>query len=178
MIIGWGSHMNDIAQWGNGSDETGPVEIEAKGEFPDRGLFDVHTKFRAEARYANGVLLVMETGEPAGVRFEGDAGWVFVSREIIEASERDILLQKIGESETRLYASSNQMRNFLECMRSRRDPVAPAEVGHRSNTIGLLAHIAMKLARRLHWNPQEEHFAGDDEANRWLDYPHRDPWVL
>ncbi|MEW5900148.1 MAG: Gfo/Idh/MocA family oxidoreductase [Acidobacteriota bacterium] len=178
MITGWGSHMNDIAQWGNGTDETGPIEIEAKGEFPDRGLFDVHTKFRAEAKYANGVLLVMETGEPSGVRFEGDRGWIFVSRETIEASDRDILLQKVGENETRLYLSTNHMKNFLECMRSRSVPAAPVEVGHRSNSVCLLAYIAMRLGRRLRWNPEEERFVGDEDANRWLDYRHREPWAI
>ena len=80
MITGWGSHMNDIAQWGNGSELTGPVEIEAKAEFPDRGLFDVHTTFRSQGEYANGVSLIQETGDPAGVRFEGDRGFVFVQR--------------------------------------------------------------------------------------------------
>jgi myo-inositol 2-dehydrogenase/D-chiro-inositol 1-dehydrogenase len=176
MITGWGSHMNDIAQWGNGSDETGPVEIEAKAEFPERGLFDVHTTFRAEALYANGVRLLMETGDPAGVRFEGDRDWVFVTREELKASDEKVLNQEPGEGETRLYRSSNHMKNFLECMRSRKDPVAPVEVGHRSNTICVLAHIAMKLGRKLRWDPGAERFIDDDEANKWLDYPHREPW--
>lgn len=178
MITGWGSHMNDIAQWGNGTDDTGPVEIEAKAEFPGRGLFDVHTVFHAEVKYANGVRLIMDTGDPAGVRFEGDAGWIFVIREQIEASDREILRQKVGDNEIKLYQSNNHMKNFLECMRSRRDPAAPVEVGHRSNTVCVLAHIAMKLGRRLQWNPQVERFVDDDEANRWLDYPHREPWTV
>lgn len=178
MITGWGSHMNDIAQWGNNTDNTGPIEIEAKAEFPNRGLFDVHTTFRAEAMYANGVRLIMETGDPAGVRFEGDRGWVFVKRGAIQASDREILRQKIQENETKLYRSSNHMKNFLECMHNRKDPVAPVEVGHRSNTICVLTHIAMKLGRKLLWNPQDERFIKDDEANRLLDYPHRKPWAM
>jgi len=178
MITGWGSHMNDIAQWGNGSDDTGPVEIEAKAEFPDRGLFDVHTTFHAEAIYANGVRLVMETGDPPGVRFEGDKGWIFVTREEITASDPAILKQEAGENEIRLYRSRNHMKNFLECMRTRKEPVAPVEVGHRSNTICILAHIAMKLGRKLRWNPQTERFIDDEEANGRLDYPHREPWTV
>ena len=178
MITGWGSHMNDIVQWGNGSDETGPVEIEAKAEFPDRGLFDVHTTFRAEALYAGGVRLLMETGDPAGVRFEGDRGWIFVTREEVTASDPAVLKQEAGEGETRLYRSNNHMKNFLECMRSRQDPVAPVEAGHRSNTICVLAHIAMKLGRKLRWDPKAERFLDDDEANNWLDYPHREPWTV
>jgi predicted dehydrogenase len=178
MITGWGSHMNDIAQWGNGSDETGPVEFEGKGDFPDRGLFDVHTTFHVDALYANGVRLVMETGDPAGVRFEGDRGWIFVQRGKIEASDPEILRQKIGDNEIKLYQSSNHMKNFLECMRSRKEPAAPVEVGHRSNSVCVLAHIAMKLGRKLKWNPKAECFVDDDEANRWLDYSHRAPWTV
>jgi predicted dehydrogenase len=178
MITGWGSHMNDIAQWGNGSDDTGPVEIEAKAEFPDRGLFDVHTTFYAEALYADGVRLIMETGDPPGVRFEGNRGWIFVTREEITASDPAILKQEAGESEIRLYQSGNHMKNFLECMRTRKEPVAPVEVGHRSNTICILAHIAMKLQRKLRWDPQSERFIDDDEANSRLDYPHREPWTV
>lgn len=178
MITGWGSHMNDIAQWGNGTDETGPVEIEAKAEFPDRELFDVHTKFLAQGIYANGVRLIQETGDPAGVRFEGDKAWIFVQRGAIEASDREILRQKIQEGEIRLYESSNHMKNFLECMRSRKDPAAPVEVGHRSNSICMITHVAMKLGRKLKWNPRAERFIDDEEANRWLDYPHREPWTV
>jgi len=178
MITGWGSHMIDTAQWGNGTDDTGPVEIEAKAEFPDRGLFDVHTTFRAEGMYANGVRLIMETGDPAGVRFEGDRGFVFVRRGAIEPSDRELLREKIRDNEIKLYRSTNHMRDFLECMRSRKDPVAPVEVGHRSNTICVITHIAMKLGRKLRWDPKAERFINDDEANHWLDYPHRKPWNI
>jgi len=178
MITGWGSHMNDIAQWGNGTEDTGPIEIEASAEFPDRGLFDVHTIYRSDAKYANGVRLLQETGEPAGVRFEGTDGWIFVQRGKIEASDPEILRQEAGEDEVNLYISSNHMRNFLECMRFRKDPVAPVEAGHRSNTICCITHIAMKMGRKLRWNPQAEQFIDDDEANRMLDYPHRKPWKV
>jgi len=178
MITGWGSHMIDIAQWGNDTEHTGPVEIEAKGQFPDRGLFNVHTTFFAEARYTNGVRLIMETGSPAGVRFEGDMGWIFVQRGEIQAFDRSILKPKNNEGGIKLYNSSNHMKNFLECMRSRKDPVAPVDVGHRSNSICLMTHIAMKLGRKLKWDPQIERFSGDDEANRMLDYEHRNLWNL
>jgi hypothetical protein len=178
MVTGWGSHMMDIGQWGNGTDETGPVSIEAKAEFPDRGLFDVHTKFQAEAVYANGVKMIMETGDPAGVRFEGDKGWVFVQRGAIKASDPEILRWKPGQGEIKLVPSGNHMKNFLEAMRSRQAPAAPAEVGHRSNTICMMTHIAMKLGRKLAWDPTAERFVGDDEANRRLDYPHRGPWAV
>ena len=178
MITGWGSHMNDIAQWGNGSEDSGPLEIEARAEFPDRGLFDVHTKFWAQGRYANGVRLVQETGDPAGVRFEGQKGWIFVKRGEIQASDRAILREKIREDETKLYQSSNHMRNFLECMRSRKDPAAPVEVGHRSNSLCVITHIAMKLGHKLSWDSQNERFVNDSEANNLLSHPYRKPWNI
>jgi len=178
MITGWGSHMMDIAQWGHGSDLTGPVSIEAAAEFPDRGLFDVHTKFKAEAVYADGVRLIMETGDPAGVRFEGDQGWIFVERGAIKASDPEILKWKPGQGDIKLIQSGNHMKNFLESLRSRQAPAAPVEVGHRSNSICIMTHIAMKLGRKLAWDPAAEKFVGDDEANRRLDYPHRQPWAV
>ncbi len=177
MITGWGAHMNDIAQWGNGTDDSGLTEIEASGEFPKRGLFDVHTNYKAEGKFTNGVKLLQETG-PAGVRFEGDQGWIFVSREKLEASDPALLKGKIPEDGVHLYESTNHMKNFLECMRSRKEPVAPVEVGHRSNTICLITHISMKLGRKLNWDPKTERFKDDDEANAMLGYKYREPWTL
>jgi predicted dehydrogenase len=178
MITGWGAHMNDIAQWGNGTDDTGPVEFEGRADFPQRGIFNVHTTFHVEALYANGVRLIMKSEEPGSVVFEGERGRIHVQRDKLEASDPAILREKVGDGETKLYVSNNHMRNFLECMRSRKEPAAPVEVGHRSNSIGVLAHIAMKLGRKLRWDPQAERFIGDDEANGWLDLPHRAPWTI
>ncbi|MCI4445953.1 MAG: Gfo/Idh/MocA family oxidoreductase [Candidatus Aminicenantes bacterium] len=178
MIANWGAHMIDIAQWGHGTELSGPVSVEAQAEFPERGLFNVHTKFRAEATYADGTIMVMETGDPAGVRFEGTEGWVFVRREGLQASRPEILSYQVGSGQVKLYQSSNHMKNFLECVRTRKEPAAPVEVGHRSNSICIITHIAMKLGRRLNWSPEREQFIGDEEANRMLDYPHRKPWIV
>lgn len=176
MITGWGAHMNDIAQWGNGTDGTGPVEFEATAEFPDRGLFDVHTTFSAKAKYANGVQLLMKTDKP-GVIFEGDQGSVHVWRGGIEATPKELLEEKTDSYKTTLQRSDNHMLNFLEAMRSRKDPITPVEVGHRSNSICLLTHIAMKIGRKIKWDPQAQVILDDDEANNMLDYPHRKPWT-
>lgn len=176
MITGWGSHMFDIAQWGHGSDDSGPIEMEATGEFPDRGLFNVHVGFQAHGRYSDGVELIAVNGD-AGVTFEGSDGWLTVGRGFIEAEHPEVLKSQIGDDETRLYVSNNHMGNFLDCMRSREDPICPVETGHRSNTICVLAHTAMKLERNLRWDPQAEQFIDDQEANETLDYEHRDPWA-
>lgn len=179
MITGWGSHMNDIAQWGHGGDaDSGPVELSATAEFPQRGLFDVHTTFRAEGRYADGVELVQETGNPAGVRFTGERGSIWVQRGKITADPAEILQERLGDGDTRLYESQNHYRNWLDCVRSGDEPICPVEVGHRSNTVCLITDIAMRLGRKLRWDPAAERFVGDDAANALLDYEHRAPWTL
>jgi predicted dehydrogenase len=170
MITGWGSHMNDIAQWGHGSDHTGPVEMKATAAFPDRGLFNVHTEFHAEGRYADGVKLVQETG-PAGVKFIGEEGWIWTARGQLDAENKALLQERIPAEEAILPVSVNHMGNFLDCMRTREDPIAPVEVGHRSNSICVITHIAMKLDRTLRWDPRNERFLGDAEANALLPYP-------
>ncbi len=179
MITGWGAHMYDIAQWGNGTDtDSGPIEVEATAEFPDRGLFDVHTTYKSTALYANGVKMISQSGSPAGVKFIGDKGWIFVQRGSFKSEPKSILQEKIGENEIHLYESKNHMLNFLECMRTRSEPAAPVEVGHRSNTVCVITHIAMKLGRKLKWDPVAERFVNDSEANALLDYPHRKPWTV
>jgi myo-inositol 2-dehydrogenase / D-chiro-inositol 1-dehydrogenase len=176
MITGWGSHMFDIAQWGHGSDNSGLVEIEASAEFPERGLFDVHTTFRARGRYADGVEVIAQSGEPAAVKFVGDEGWIEVGRSRLVAEPREMLDEPLGNGEQRLMRSDDHMRNFLQSMRSRRDPICPVEVGHRSNTLCVITHIAMKLGRKLRWDPAGEQFIDDEIANSLLNDSYRAPW--
>ena len=178
MITGWGAHMYDIAQWGMGTDvDSGPVEIDAKGAFPDRGLFDVHVGYKGEAQYANGVTMTSANGSP-GVKFIGEDGWLYVKRGGFDAHDRNVLREKIGEDGIQLYRSNNHMGNFLECMRTRKDPICPVEVGHRSNTVCVLHHISMKLGRKLKWDSVKEVIIDDKEANAMLDYPHRKGWKV
>ena len=178
MITGWGAHMYDIAQWALGVDlDSGPVEVKATAEFPDRGLFDVHVGYEAQAEYANGVKMISHNGK-AGVKFIGSDGWLWVQRGSFDAPDRNIFREVPGAGEIKLVESKNHMLNFLESMRSRKDPIAPVEAGHRSNSVCVIHHIAMKLGRKLRWDPKAERFLNDDEANSMLDYPHRRPWVI
>jgi predicted dehydrogenase len=178
MITGWGAHMYDIAQWGLGMDGSGPVEISATGEFPKRGLFDVHVAYAGEAAYANGVKLISRNGRP-GVKFIGKEGWIRCWRGGFEAHDREILRQDVPEGGVRLYESRQHEADWLQAMRTRKDPVSPVEVGHRSNTICVLHHISMKLGgRKLKWDPVKEQVVGDPEANAMLDFEHRKPWTV
>jgi hypothetical protein len=180
MITGWGSHHNDIAQWGMNTERTGPVEIQGEAEFPKDGLWDVHGKFRIEYTYANGIKLICaDSGKnKQGVRFEGTEGWVYVKRGHLEAHPESLTTSTIGPDEIHLYRSNNHKGNWLECIKSRTAPVAPVEVGHRSCTICLLGDIAMRLGRKLRWNPEKERFVNDAQANRMLWRPMRSPWSL
>jgi len=180
MITGWGAHMYDIAQWALGVDrDGGPVDVRATAEFPKRGLFDVHVGYKAEATYASGVKLISHNGS-AGVKFIGEDGWLWVARGKWKAEPEDILRTQLGDDDVRLYESKHHMLNFLRCCRTGKDPVAPAEVGHRSNSVCVLHHIAMKHpGKTLTWNPKTERFTGDStDANAMLDYPHREPWTI
>ncbi|GAF79260.1 unnamed protein product, partial [marine sediment metagenome] len=141
QMTNWGAHYLDIAQWGNGADDTGPVEIEGKGDFPETGLFTTAKKVDITYTYANGVKLLLKTGG-GNTRFEGSEGWVFVTRGKIDAEPKSLLEEKIGPDEIHLYKSRDHKQNFLDCIKSRKDPIASAEVGHRSSSVCHLGNIA------------------------------------
>jgi len=180
MITGWGSHHLDIAHWGMGTEYTGPVEVQGEAQFPKDGLWDVHGDFRIEYTYANGVKMVVadEKKNKGGVVFEGADGWVFVTRGRIDAEPKSLLQATIGPGETKLYVSNHHKGNFYECVKSRAETIAPVEAGHRSCTACLLGDIAMRLGRKLRWDPGKEEFLGDAEANRMLSRPMRAPWQI
>jgi len=175
-----GAHKFDIVQWALGTEHTGPVEIEDLGsEFPKTGLFDTVSKIHFRAQYANGVELMCTPGGVGGTAvFEGTEGRVYVDWNSMRTEPESLATTVIGPNEIHLYESLDHKRNFIDCIKSGRDPIAPVEVGHRSASICHLANIAMKLGRKLSWNPEEERFIGDDQANRLLSKPMRAPWHL
>ena len=181
MITGWGAHHNDIAQWGIGTEYSGPVQVTAEAEYPPDGVWDVHTNFRIEYTYGNGVKLICadENRNRAGIVFEGTEGWVHVDRGRIDANPKSLLQSAIGANEVHLYRSSHHKQNFLDCVRTRKEPIAPVEVAHRSCSVCILGYIAMKLSgRMLKWDPERERFTNDDAANRMLARAFRAPWRL
>lgn len=180
MITGWGSHHLDSSHWGMGTEVTGPIEIKGQAEYSEAGVWDVHGAFRIEYTYANGVKLICTHNEvnKQGVLFEGSEGWVYVRRGFIDAEPKSLLNEKIGPDEINLYRSNNHKRNFIECIRNRKEPVAPVEIGHRSCSACILGYISMKLNRKLKWNPENEIFPDDEAANRMLSRPYRSPWKL
>jgi predicted dehydrogenase len=180
MITGWGSHHLDIAQWAMGTEYTGPVEIEGQAEYFTEGLWDVHGVFRIEYTYANGVKLICADDKmyKLGVLFEGSDGWVFVTRGQIDTNPKSLLNTTINPNEIQLYRSNNHKANFFDCVKSRAETIAPVEVAHRSCTICLLGEIAMRLRRKLRWDPHAERFVNDSVANCMLARSMRSPWHL
>lgn len=193
MITGWGQHHFDSAAWGMDTEYTGPISVQATAEFPKSGLWNVHGDFMVKAEYANGITMYTSGGFPNGIRYEGTEGWIFVSRgnyvasasdpvaianssKALDASDPKILKSVIGENEIHLYKSEEQHGNWLDCIQSRKQPISPAEIGHRTCSVCLISHIAMKLPRKLNWNPKTERFINDDEANKMLSRPQRKPY--
>lgn len=194
MITGWGSHHVDCAHWAMDTEHTGPVEVWGTAEFPKKGLWDVHGPFKTEGLYANGVHMVISDSFPNGIKFEGTDGWIFVSRgeakatasdpaslhaaKALDASDPKIIQSVIGPDEIHLYESKEHHGNWLDCIKSRKQPIAPVEVGHRSCSTCLIHHIVMKLKRKVYWNPAQEQFINDEAANAMLSRPHRRPYLL
>lgn len=191
MITGWGAHHIDSAHWGMGMETSGPVEIWSdKAEFASGGLWDVHGIFKTGARYANGVTMIVSNEFQNGIKFEGTKGWIFVSRgdyqvtssdpskpgdraKRLDASDPSLLTSVIGENEFHFTVSKEHHGNWLEAIRDNKATIAPVEEAHRACSACLLHHIAMKLNRKLYWDPKKEQFKNDAEANAMLSRPQR-----
>jgi predicted dehydrogenase len=198
MITEMGFHYFDIAHWAMNREYSGPIEISGKAEFPKSGagLWDVHGRYETRMVYDNGVTVTSFTDspeKPEGILFRGNEGWIFVRRgaysaasngsadaksKTLQASDPKILSPLIGNDAVRLYRSPDHYGNWLECIRTRRMNITPAEVAHRSCSVCLLQHIAMKLNRTLSWDPVMERFKNDDEANSMLARPQRPPYNI
>jgi predicted dehydrogenase len=179
QITDWGGHHPDIAQWGMGTETTGPVAIKnGQAQWAKEKLYNTATDFTFDAEYANGVTLTVSSRVRGGVTFQGTEGWVWVNRGAIEASPQALLDYTPGPSETRLYNSENHFRNFIDCVQTRKEPVAPIEQAHRSISIAHLGNISLRLGRNLRWDPVAEKFIGDETANAMLARPLRKPWTL
>jgi len=180
QLTDWAGHHIDIAHWGMGWDYTGPVEIEGRGNYPKDGLYNVPTEYRFNCTYADGTVMTVANNQqiPQGAKWYGEKGWIHVSRAALAASDEKILKEEIGPDEIKLYDSRDHKQNFLDCVRSRKLTICPAEVGLRSISVGLLGEIAMLTGRKIKWNPEAEEIVGDPEASVLLGRSYREPWVL
>lgn len=171
MVTNWGTHLNDIAQWGNDTDRTGPVEVEGTGTFPPRdALWNVLHTFEITYRYANGVRLIYKTDRPY-VRFEGTEGWVHAEfYGILKAEPESLLKSEIKPDETHLLLK-DEKRDFIDCIKTRGQTLEDAEVGHRTTSLCHLGLIAAQVGGKLKWDPDKEVFLNSDKANDLLNGP-------
>ena len=174
----FGHHSNGVLQWALGDCDI-PVEYEDAGsEWPEKGdLFTTPTKISFKARYANGVELFCHTDKRGfGVRFEGSEGWLEIGSRKIQSSPETLKDTVIGDNDKRLYVSPNHWRDFLDCVKSRKNGAEPVEVGHKVSALCHLGNIAMQLKTKIKFDPKSEKISGNDEANKMLSRPMRGPW--
>ncbi len=169
----WGAHNFDIAQWALGKQDSGPVEIIPAGHNDNDYVHFI---------YDNGLLMANEPfteDENFGLRFQSEDAWIEVHRGQFRASDDDLMPPPDAEVDEEEYeTASPHLANFLQAIRDRRDPIAPIEVGHRSNSVGVLGNIATFLDRPVRWNPDQQRFVDDPEADEWLDREYRDGYTL
>jgi predicted dehydrogenase len=189
----WGAHHNDIVLWALGHDGSGPVSIEGK-QLVDMipGGYTAASEYDVTYTYADGVVHTSKSttastwfgginpderdGQQHGIKFIGSDGWIWVTRGTIQASDPDILKEELPEDAPRVYHSSDHMGNFFDCVKSRETTICPAEVGHRSASLCHLGVIAIRLGRKLQWDPVQERFVNNPEANGYLTRPMRKPY--
>jgi predicted dehydrogenase len=171
MVTNWGAHLNDIAQWGNNSERTGPVEIEGHGVYPPKGrLWNVLKTFEIQYRFASGVQMTYKTDKPY-VRFVGSEGWIRVDYpKGLGAEPASILESKLRPDETHFPLKSDK-QDFIDAVKTRGNTLEDAEVGHRTTSLCHLGHIAIRLGAKLQWDPQQERFVNNDAANALVRRP-------
>lgn len=173
-----GAHVIDIAQLGLGMDDSGPVEIEGTGEASETGLYDSFFSYRFECKYPNGVRMVGRDGGTRGLKFIGDEGWMFIHIHgaKLESDPPSLKDEHVGDDGVHLGRSPGHHQNFIDSVRSRKDPVATAEIGHRTASVCHLVNIAMRTGRKLKWDPVKEVITNDAEAQKLVSPSMRFPW--
>ena len=187
-VTGWGAHGIDQIQWALGKDDTGPTEIWTEGpEFDEPHFTEPHSRGKGESRtkqpivyfrYADGITVKMDGSNPGGGTFIGEDGKIEIFRGRIGTNPAELKGEKIADDEIHLYQSSDHMQNWIDCIRTREEPIADVEIGHRSATVCHLINIARWTGRRLKWDPTAERFVGDDDANQHLDIERRKGYEL
>ncbi|MCC7492459.1 MAG: Gfo/Idh/MocA family oxidoreductase [Fimbriimonadaceae bacterium] len=178
-IMDWVPHHGDIALWGIDYDHSGPVAISGVGDFPTAGIYDSAVNFAVVCEFANGCEMHISNKLRGGCKWFGENGqWVWVDRGGFDANPKILLRERIGPDERQLYHSTNHVRNFLDCIRSRREAITPAEVAHRAASLGHLGNIAMRLGRKIRFDPAQELVLGDPSGQQMLTNSQRAPWHL
>jgi len=181
QMTNFGAHHLDIAQWALSMDNSGPVTIEGTAEFHPEKWYEVTKSCRINYTYANGVKLIL--GQDAkdiktGVKFIGSKGSIYVTRGKLIADPAALVAEPIGENDVHLTVSKDHHQNFLDSIKTRELPICDVEIGHRSATVCHLGNMAVRLGRKIEWDPVQETFPGDEEARGMISRPYRAPWEL
>jgi predicted dehydrogenase len=181
-IIGMGCHYTDIAQWGLDKDDTGPVEYEGTAVYVESNFSDMPVSGEVTCTYADGLKLIVRANgrfEERFIQFVGTEGWIQVDDETnVVTAEPASILRLRGISSRSWAHTGAHIRNFLDCIKSRRETTCSAEKAHRATTVGHITNICMRLGRKLRWDPVSERFVGDEQANSMLSRSMRPPWRL
>ncbi|MFZ0281456.1 MAG: Gfo/Idh/MocA family oxidoreductase [Bacteroidales bacterium] len=183
QLTDWAGHHIDIANWGAGLEHTGPSEISGTGVYPPEGIYNVPVEYDFLCRYANGIEMRVANASRLkhgmGTTWQGDRGWIHTDRGgVLTASDPKILEEVIAENEIHLYKSSNHWQNFIDCVRSGAQAIAPVDVAYRAVSVALLGEIAMTTGQTIFWNPETEEIKDNPRAGRLLTRPYRKPWTL
>lgn len=181
FIVNWGVHHLDIAAWGCPGLINQTFEVSCTADYRNEGLTDNINGWRASYAYPGGLRLEYSDTDnpfPQGVRFVGDDGWVHVSRREIKAEPASLLDIEIPPEKRLLHASNHHARDFVESVKTRRDPVSPVESGQQAASMGLVADIAARLERPLRWEPVAGNFDNAADATEMLARPLRAPWTF
>jgi len=183
QLTDWSGHHIDIANWGADLEHTGPVEISGTGVYPAEGIYDAPFEYDFLCKYANGIEMRVANASRfplgMGTTWYGDLGWIHVDRgNKLTASDPKLLEGEIGENEIHLYMSDNHYQNFIDCVRSGKETIAPIEAGYRAISVGLLGEIAMTTGQTIRWDPDKEEIIGNLRASKLLSRPYRQPWTL
>lgn len=179
----FGAHHLDVAQWGLGMDDSGPVSVEGSAVYNPDGWYETPDTTEIKYTYANGVVMTCRqqlntTGKTQGTEFVGDKGSLFVYRGGIVANPPELLsgieLPKITSSQ----ANFAHVNNFFDCVKSRKTPAADISIGHHSATVCHLGNIACRTGKKINWDPQAETIVGDAEALKWLTKEYRKPYEI
>jgi hypothetical protein len=176
-LAGWGAHPLDIMVWGSDADIAGPWTVEGTGVIPDKGLYNTVFNWDMKFEMADGVKMTFKPGGDS-TKFIGPDGWVQIRRGGIDAEPKSLLQSKIGEKDVHLITSPRQDQNFVDCVKSRQQPVSNIVDAVRSDNISQLCDIAVRLKRKVTWDPKKEQIVGDAEAAKMLSRPLRAPWTL
>jgi predicted dehydrogenase len=181
QMTNFGAHHIDIAQWGLGMDDSGPIAVEGEATFNPQKIHEVTETCRITHTYANGVKMIVGQGQkdiPGGTTFIGEKGEIYVNRGVLKSKPEQIIKTPVADGDVKLYVSGNHHKNFLDCIKSRELPICDVEIGHRSATACHLGNIAVRLGRKIQWDPVKEQIVGDEDAATWIQRSYREPWKL